>query len=193
MRPDWRTTLRKRIVDAGLTPVEVSRLAGLGRSAVRDILERGVNPSVVTLAEIAKVLNTTLADLLEGGVVSPLHYQVEGVVARGGEWIKCPTSNVVIDNLVNDVIAVVVSETASLPGYRANDVLVGSKITSSGVDNTIGRDCIVETVTGERMVCVPQRGSSPGLFTLRPLDPREPDRRDVAILWAAPVTIIVRN
>lgn len=56
--------LRQRIEELGLTPREVSRRAGLGKDAVRDILVgRSKDPGSLTLSAIAGVLNCEIAFL----------------------------------------------------------------------------------------------------------------------------------
>mgnify|MGYP002655368666 FL=1 len=60
--------VRSRILAAmsekGMSRRMLSERAGLGESAVRDLLTRTENPGVATLARICEALDLSLADLL---------------------------------------------------------------------------------------------------------------------------------
>ena len=63
--PDWRDALELRIDAAGLNPYSVSMAAGLGPTAVRDILSsRSRKPRRQTLRRIGEVLGCTVDELL---------------------------------------------------------------------------------------------------------------------------------
>lgn len=77
-------------------------------------------------------------------------------------------------------------------GYRDGDIVIGEKIIGPGLDEAVGRDCIVKTRSGALYLKVLQRSSRPKLYTLRSYSPDVPDVEDVELEWAAPVRWIGR-
>lgn len=71
MTPIWKTRLEQRMEDLRTNPTEVSREANLGQTAVRDWLKRGRSASVDNLAEVARVLETTVGWLLGEDTLTP--------------------------------------------------------------------------------------------------------------------------
>ena len=59
----WRERLERRMLDLGITRTELARRAGLNRTAVRDIIERGATPSIENFKNLATALNMTVAEL----------------------------------------------------------------------------------------------------------------------------------
>ena len=60
----FKKNLKKAIEQKGTNPKKLSLDAGLGETAVRDILkERSASPKLETAAKIAKALNTPLSEL----------------------------------------------------------------------------------------------------------------------------------
>lgn len=184
----WRERLRAKVAASGMSRTELSRRAGLGTTAVRDILERGTVPSVETLAALAEVLQCPLYDILDGGLVLPRRVTVSGVVTASGDWVACPPSVTKIDDLGGDLVAVLIDAAARLPGYRPGDVVISAR--TAALDNHIGRDVICESETGERRLGVLQRGREPGRYDVRALDPHQADL--IGVAWAAPVKVVIR-
>lgn len=57
----------------------------------------------------------------------------------------------------------------------------------------IGRDCIIETADGQRLLKYVHPGSMRGRVTLRSYNIAQPDMVNVSITWAAPVQWIKRG
>lgn len=193
---DWREKLRKRIEQLGLKRAEIARMAKVGPTAVRDMLDRGHAPSVDQLAKIANVLGYTLPQLLEGTDHVQLLLRVHGISGGGGMWAEVPKAHnrvLPIDFFNEDHVVIEVSGNDLLPSYRAGDVISGPKTTASGLHNLIGSDVIVELEDGRRLVGILMRGNNSGLYNLRPFDAYGEERRDVAIAWAAPIRMILRG
>lgn len=83
----WRETLGQLIRDRGETMKSISLRAGLGETAVRDILQKRVNsPSIETLTAIADALEIPLSVVLGGsmyGSRTVRYIKVVGEVAAG--------------------------------------------------------------------------------------------------------------
>ncbi|MFZ4072499.1 MAG: hypothetical protein ACOYJ6_20730, partial [Caulobacterales bacterium] len=61
------------------------------------------------------------------------------------------------------------------------------------LSNHVGCDVIAETADGQRLVGVLAAGSMRGRYTIRSFDPRQPEKANLAISWAAPIQVIVRD
>lgn len=78
-------------------------------------------------------------------------------------------------------------------GFRAGDILVGQKVRGHGLSNVVGVECIVLTKDGTKVVGVLLQGATPGTHSIRPLDIRRSELRDVTVEWAAPIRMIIRG
>lgn len=64
MDQEWATRFRERLKQSGMTMKAASLEAGLGETFVRDMLERRRVPSVDKLLKLARVVGTTVSELL---------------------------------------------------------------------------------------------------------------------------------
>ena len=58
--------LREARKEAGLSQVRLSELAGLDRSYISDLERGSANPSLLKMAQLARILGKSVADLLRG-------------------------------------------------------------------------------------------------------------------------------
>lgn len=164
--------------------------AGLGETAVRDILEsRSVDPRVGTLRKLAVELDATLEDLI-GSELIPL----TGKIGAGGTIIfEEDTSR---DNMAprppamgGALEALEVEGDSMLPRYSSGDVVYISRRHPGMLPEWFGEYCAVRLVTGETYVKQLARGSRPGYVTLRSLNAA--DMEDVEIEWATPIVFVL--
>jgi transcriptional regulator with XRE-family HTH domain len=187
----WRDRLSEAIARSGLTEAEIQRRAGVNRTWFRDVLRKKQTPSVDNLAKVAKVLGLTLAKLYENIDHAPVTIAVTRR-ATGDTWADVPPEDarlVSLPVLTHDYVAVELIGSPP-PGYRRGDTLCG--VRAEAASNYIGRECLLETADGRKLIRVLLKGSRQGLFTLRSLEPTVADELDIELVWAAPITIILR-
>ena len=193
MAQDWRDRLRALMVERGLNMKQLSATAGLGLTAVKDMLDRGQIPSVERFARVAEVLGVSLAELYEGGATPAPKVAVLGIASAGEGWIPPPDEAdagfepVELSVTEGEAVAILVRGDSMQPRYQDGDVLIGARRAGRAVDNLIGLDCIVETADGERYVKFLARGTSRGAYNLRSRNPNIKDVENVKLAWAAPV------
>lgn len=193
---NWRERLQRRIDDLGMTRLDAARRAGVGPTAIRDIIDRGQTPSVENLSKIARALGLTLTELYEGDNGVNLLLKVNGVTTGHGMWAEVHSRHqkiVPLNVFDGDSIGVEVSSDDLMPTYRRGDILCGPKSVGTAVGNLIGCDCIIQTVAGERFIGVLAMGQKPGCFDIRSFDPRQAGARNAAVEWVAPIQVILRT
>ncbi len=197
MAIDWRTRL-KTIIDEtpGLTMKSLSLRAGLGATALHDILRRGTSPSVDTLVAVAKVLGIKPSQLIDGDENIKLTIPVVGIVSAGEGWTPVDDGvdgNVEFELGAHDTIAVEVRGDSMAPVYRNGDMLICHRRFGPNADNLIGLDCVIRTAKGDNFVKILKRGSRPNRFNLKSYNPVVDDIEEVALAWVAPVAWIKRG
>lgn len=190
--------LRARIAALGLTNAEVARRAGVNATMIRDILDRGQKPSVVNAAKIARAIGYTLAQLYEGTTDVRVNLLIDGISRGADMWAGVPEQHarvLPVTMFSEDTVSIEVSPEYSAVafGFRAGDVISGHKVPAASLGNLVGRECIIMTTDNRRLLGVLMKGSRHGLYDVRPLDVRQPDTKDVELLWAAPITLIIRG
>lgn len=195
---DWRDRLIHKRDELGLTNAELARRAGIKPTMLHDILERGTTPSVENLFKISRALHFTLSELYEGTVTSVTHRvkitgECEGaavVDSKSGTQpddvvVTLPTDGVESIRIVGDLF--------EASGYRRGDVICGVKHPPTAANSLVGKDCIIATLDGTRMIAHPVKQTGPSAYNLRFLHRSQPDREHVQLAWAAPITMIVRE
>jgi SOS-response transcriptional repressor LexA len=198
MANDWRYRLKQLIDEApGLSMKAVSLRAGLGATAVHDILERGSDPKVSTLVAIAGALGVPVMKLLGDSVEQSVTIPLVGFVSAGEGWTPIdaatsPDDAVTFDLGAHDTVGIEVRGDSMAPVYRHGDVLICYRQFGPNADNCIGLDCVVRTADSRHFVKILKRGSRPGRFHLKSYNPVVDDIEDVSLAWAAPVAWIKR-
>lgn len=193
---DWRKRLQDRMDELGLTPRDVVRRAGVNTTMVHDILKRNSTPSVENLSKIAHSVGLTLAQLYEGSEPVILNLRLSGVTTGAGMWADVPTRHAKVLPLTmfqSECVSVEVLDDSLAPRFDRGDIICGNRHLGPNLDNLIGLDCLVEQADGTRCVGILLRGAHPNLFSIRSLNPRNNDVRDVQIAWAAPISIVIRS
>lgn len=176
---------------------QLSLAAGLGETAVRDMLQKVANPRIDTLEAVAEQLGYTLVELLDGRERRTTSVPIIGCVSAGEGWTPFsgdgPIDEINIEMDGGPVIALLVRGESMVPVYRDGDVLIGAKRATSNAHNLIGTDCIIETKDGQRYVKFLARGTQRGRFNLKSYNPAHSDLENVDIAWAAPITMVYRG
>lgn len=185
----WRQRLRAAIDETGLSYKEVSRRAGLNETAVHYILNTATYPRIDTLASICQVVGKSLSNIYDGTERVHLAIKVLGVTTGVNMWADVPPKHVKVipfQLFTEQTVTVEISDDGLAPRFDRGDVVSGPKTPGPYLDNLIGSDCIVELLDGSKHIAILLRGGHANTFTLRSLNPRGNDIRDVPIRWAAP-------
>jgi DNA-binding Xre family transcriptional regulator len=179
----------KRLMDLkGIKAKPLSKKAGLGDTAVRDIFEReGADMKVGTLHALAAALDVTLDDIVGAAGVS-----IVGRIGAGGNVIysEGPLGDAPRPpGLTIKVEALEVDGSSMLPRYSSGDVVYIAREHDGVVEEDIGEFCAVRLTSGETYVKQLAHGSRPGFFTLRSLNAE--DILDVEIEWATPIVFVL--
>lgn len=193
----WRERLREWVEQSGRSRAAICKDAGVGPTALRDILDREQSPSVDQLSKILRVLGRSLLDLYVENESINLNLKINGVTSEvPGVWSELPRQQsryLPLKLLEQDAVTIEVNGSGLLPEFRHGDVISGPKIVGPHVDNYVGRECIVETKTGEHLICILMRGTKTGRFNLRPLDNRKEEIKNAEVAWIAPIEMIFRS
>lgn len=179
-----REALRRAMERKGIKAKTLSRQAGLGETAVRDILEReGTDVKLGTLRKLADQLDSSVEELIGAEDVV-----LAGRVGAGGNIIfeeEALRTAPRPPGLGTAVEALEVVGDSMLPRYSDGDLIYISRKHDGMSDEYYGEYCAVRLTTGETYVKILARGSRPGYVTLRSLNAA--DIEDVEIDWATPV------
>lgn len=172
---------------------ELSLLAGLGETAVRDALKRTGDVKASTLQAIADALGLSLSELYEGDEALFQRIPMVGYLSADEQWKALDEREPIELRLDGEALAIEVRGNALLAGgYRHGDLIIGVRHVSGRYDNYIGLDCIVQTEDGERYIKYLARGTMRGRYNLRSYNPAEKDVENVQLQWVAPISWIRR-
>jgi len=183
-----REALRRVMDRKGVKAKPLSVNAGLGPTAVRDILDRdGSDVKLGTLRKLADQLDSSIEELIGAEEVV-----LSGRVGAGGSVIfeeealrtapRPPGAGKAVEAL--EVIG-----DSMLPRYSEGDFVYISRAHEGLKEEYFGEYCAVRLVSGETFVKILSRGSRPGFYTLRSLNAA--DMEDVEVEWATPIIATV--
>lgn len=184
-----RERIRGRMAAMKTNQRRVAVNAGLGQTAVRDILKkdlRDVNAS--TLIAIADVLETTVEELTGKDPVF-----LAGKIGAGGsilfeeadEPVEVPRPPLAKGRLM----ALQVEGDSMLPRYDAGDIIYIRRDHEGVLAEYHGYHCAVHTRDGGTFLKILEPGTEPGRYTL--LSHNAPPMRNVELLWASPVLFVL--
>ena len=181
----------------GYTEASLAEAAGLGRTLVNDFVRgKSKHVRIDVLVKLCKVLGMSTAELLDGHFRPPLRVPIIGEITYSDSWRpytlgkKLP-SIVDLWTADDDLVAVRVLENSMAPRYQRGDIVLGNRLQTANADNYLGRHSIIMTTDDKTFVKIIMRGSQPGLYTLRSLDPSVADVENVEIAWFAPIVSIL--
>ena len=173
----------------GIKAKPLSLAAGLGPTAVRDLLDPDSGDvRLGTLFKLAVPLQSSIEDLIGSDLV-PL----TGRVGAGG--------TIIFDELdQNDLVprppsitgpleALEVVGDSMFPKYTSGDVIYIQRNHDGVLPIYVGEFCAIRLISGESYLKLLAKGSRPGVFTLRSLN--APDIEDVEVEWATPVLFVL--
>jgi phage repressor protein C with HTH and peptisase S24 domain len=179
----------KRLMDLkGLKAKPLSKLAGLGETAVRDMFDReGSDMKVGTLHKLAGALDVSVDDILGAAGVP-----IVGRVGAGGNVVYDEVrsgSAPRLPGMGSKLEALEVDGSSMLPRYSSGDVVYISCERRGVAEEDIGEYCAIRLQSGETYIKQLAYGSRPGFFTLRSLNAE--DILDVELEWATPIVFVV--
>jgi len=189
--------LRAARKTAGLTVRQVAERSGYSETGVRAI-ENGQNGLGADAAEsFAKILKVGAAWLLvgEGSGERARGFPLIGKVGAGGsgeydddyalgaaaDWIDALPGMPVDD----DIIVLDVEGDSMVPAVFDGDLAFFGPIRED-VDQLIGKRVMARLSDGRKFFKILKKGSEPGRWTLRSLNPATPDIEDVDVAWVLP-------
>ncbi|USI71638.1 S24 family peptidase [Sphingomonas morindae] len=184
-----REALRRLMEKKGIKAKPLAQQAGLGETAVRDILEaRSSDVRVGTLRKLATTLDTSIEELMGTSDV-PL----SGRVGAGGSVIfeenghsdRAPRPA----GIGGELEALEVIGDSMLPRYSSGDIVYISRTHDGVKEEYLGEYCAARLASGETYIKLLARGSRPGYFTLRSLNAA--DMEDVELDWASPIISVL--
>lgn len=183
-----RSAIRRVMDRKNVKAKPLSKAAGLGETAVRDILEKSADIRFSTLNKLADALDCAIEDLMGVDEV-PL----AGRIGAGGTIIF---EDAGVDDTVmrppsigGRLEALEVVGDSMLPKFSSGDVIYIQRSHDGVLPAYIGEHCAVRLVTGETYLKILAKGSRPGRFTLRSLNAA--DIEDVEVEWATPIVFIL--
>lgn len=188
---ELRAALQRAMDARGIKAKPLAIAAGLGETAVRDILKGKTNTvQVGTLRKIAEVLNWPVYELL-GEEMVPL----EGKIGAGGQilFAEDPEKRTVArpPGASGPMIALEVRGESMMPAYRDGDIVYIRRDHNGVLPEYLGEECAVHTIEGGTFLKVLAPGSKPGRYTLRSFNAA--DMENVEVVWASPVLFVMRR
>ena len=197
MTPDTLKRIEDLMTERGLNPTSLARLAGIGQTGVKAILDGRVRSTrIETIVKLAKALGVSVSWLVTGDEDFRARVPIVGVVSAGEGWTEQPddsTEHVEFTLGGDDMIAVEIHGDSMLPTYRATDILICRRQSGRSIAEQVGKDCVLRTSDGRHLVKILKKGSRPGLYTLKSYNPHFDDIDNVSLAWVAPVVWVKRR
>jgi repressor LexA len=183
-----RTQLRREMERRGIKAKRLAKVAGLGETAVRDILEKVADPRIGTLIKIADALEIPASSLFGSQV------PVLGKIGAGGcvlfeesdepELVDRPPG------AVGKLMALRVSGDSMMPVYRDGDIVYVNRDHEGVLPQYLDEECAVHTAEGGTFLKILTVGTEPNRYTLRSFNAA--DMQNMEVVWATPVLFVMR-
>jgi len=199
---NWAIRVERKRKELGWTKAELARRADIEPSLLRHYLSgHGIaNPRDPGMFErLAAALRVDEIWLRLGTGPETVEIPLLGYTAAGESWMAFdgdapdPGETVSFTLAGADPIAIEVRGSSMSPVYRDGDRLLCSRHEGIDLERVIGKDCVVCTDTGERLLKQVHRGPRPHTFRLRSFNPDYADLDGIRLAWAAPVIWIRRG
>jgi len=192
---DWIARAKARKTKLDLSNSKVDEMMGRPSGSYRDMVDRGVVPSIDNARSLAKALGYTLQELFDGNELR-LNLFIHGITKGDSMWAEVPSrqARVVPITLASEnMVSVEISPEDAAPhlGFREGDIISGEKIPYS--DNIREREVIALTKDGRRLMGTLYGGSKRDTVHIRPFKLGRPEIKDVVLEWVAPIQFIVRG
>lgn len=188
---ELRASLQKAMDERGIKAKPLAIAAGLGETAVRDILKgKTQNVQIGTLHKIAEILEWPVSDLIGDDRV-----RIEGNIGAGGAILFERSTDMETvprpPGFVGPIIALMVRGDSMLPVYRDGDIVYIRRDHEGVLPEYLGEECAVHTADGGTYLKVLAQGHAPDRYTLRSFNAA--DMEGVELIWAAPVLFVRRR
>jgi phage repressor protein C with HTH and peptisase S24 domain len=194
---EFKSRLKFLIAERGLNKKSLSKAAGLGETAVRDIFDLKKSPRIDTVMRLADQFGMSVGELLEGDRPPERRIPIIGCASAGEGWSYFENDDAIDEVLLavgaGDAVGIEVRGNSMEPVYRNGDIIIGAKRAGQDARQLVGSDCIIETTLGKRFIKFIAKGSMRGRFNLKSYNPAHEDIRDVEINWAAPISLVIRQ
>lgn len=185
-----RAALKREMERKGIKAKRLSKVAGLGETAVRDLMEKVDDPKVGTLIKLADALEIPASSLFGNQV------PVLGKVGAGGSVLFNDEDDdpVMVDRppgAVGRLMALSVTGDSMLPVYRDGDIVYVNRDHEGVLPEYIGEECVVHTVDGGHFLKTLAIGSQVNRYTLRSFNAG--DIENVELIWATPVLFVMKK
>lgn len=196
MEPMWRTQLRRLMKERNINAKQLGKAIGRNERLIYDWLVKTDAPRIDLLERAADALGVTLPELVSGEPHERQLVPVAGIVTAGDGWSVYDDGGhdpIPLAVSGGEAVAVEVRGDSMLNYYKNGDILIGIKKLGRSLTELIGRDCIIETSDGKRLLKFVQKGSMKDRFNLRSHNIEHPDIQNAELKWAAPVEWIKRR
>lgn len=184
-----RAALQREMQKKGIKAKRLSKVAGLGETAVRDIMETVDDPRVGTLIKLAEALETPVSSLFGGQV------PVLGKIGAGGAILFEESDDPVMVErpplATGPMMALEVTGDSMMPVYRDGDIVYVRRDHDGVLPEYLGEECAVHTREGGTFLKLLALGTEPGRYTLRSFNAA--DMENVEVVWASPVLFVMRR
>lgn len=184
-----RDTIVAEMERKGFSKRKLSISAGIGATAIRDLLERTENPGIGTLHKVAEALDMPFESIIGAGAV-----QLVGRIGAGGAiaWLPEDDEFETVPRpplTPGPLMALEVSGASMLPKYEPGDIIYVRRDHEGVLPAYLNDYCAVHLADGGTYLKILAAGSKPDRYTLRSLN--APDMENVEVIWASPVLFIM--
>lgn len=184
-----RAALQREMAKKGFRAKKLSKVAGLGETAVRDLMQTVDDPRVGTLIKLAEALEIPASSLF--GTQVP----VLGKIGAGGSILFEETDEPeMVDRppgATGRLMALRVVGDSMMPVYRDGDVVYVHRDHEGVLPVYLGEECAVHTVEGGTFLKILAPGTQVNRYTLRSFNAA--DMENVEVIWASPVLFVMRR
>lgn len=198
MREVYKAKLEKVMERRGLGAKPLSKEAGLNETFIRDMFQKGADPSIGKFMKIADALNLPMAFFFdEDDPPPPPRIPLIGYAAGGDGWVPFDDSQIAEDIDLDlggaEAVAIRVTGHSMSPAYRDGDDIICAKFEGAELIKALNRDCVLKTADGKYFIKQLLKGTVKNTYRLRSYNPDYEDIDKVALEWAAPVIWVRRK
>jgi DNA-binding Xre family transcriptional regulator len=183
-----RAAIERKLVARKLKKRTASVRAGLGPTALRDIIDfEASDIKTSTLVKIAEVLDVSVDELVREPVF------LVGKIGAGGailfEEYDEPREVPRPPAASGPLVALEVQGDSMLPRYDEGDIIYIRRDHQGVLPEYLGHHCAIHLADGGTFLKILEEGTEPGRYTLR--SHNAADMRNVEVVWAAPVLFVM--
>jgi transcriptional regulator with XRE-family HTH domain len=185
LRAQLDRLMRQHNDGKGIGRKPLAKAAGLGETAIRDIMEGGRDVRMSTLVKLAEFFDTTVDELAR-----PV--ELGGKIGAGGSILfGDPDETKTVERpplALGRMMALQVVGDSMFPRYDEGAVVYIRRDHEGVLPDYLGKECAVHLVDGGTFLKVLEEGTEPGKYNLR--SHNAPLMRNVEVVWASPVLFV---